>query len=262
MLIILSATLDPFAVIYLKVDPTVYIINHVFKALPILPSILKSLFGPIFPLAILLFRYAVLVPILYEICRSLVLVGIIIILIIVQFQDAFDFQHQFFRKLMILNAERQVSLQHILRYRETFIIRDTYGASLSFGPFLLLVGGSVCAVYVNYCIIEMYDSLPASILLVLVYLVTNGMFVSISALKATVAVESSSIELLRMFKKGTAVGLKATQMRYVRKVIRSLRVFTMPAGVFGFHFFTFGNETRRNFIQSIVNYTIDSLLTF
>jgi hypothetical protein len=262
MLIILSATLIPFAGLYLKADPTVHIINHVFKALPIFPYILQSIFGPLFPLAILLFRYGIMVPPVYEICRSLILLGMVIILSIAQFQDAFDFQHQFFQQLMMMNGERQVSLQHIIKYRETFIIRDTYGICLSFGPFLGLTGVMVSVIYVNYCVIKMYDSLPALLLCMLVYLVSAAMFVLTSALNEGVAVEHSSTALLKMFRKGTAVGLKSSQLRYVTKVMKSLRVFSIPAGVPGFNLFTFDNDTRRHVLRSIMDYTIDSLLTF
>jgi hypothetical protein len=238
MLIILSATFIPFAGLYLKADPTVHIINHVFKALPIFPYILKSIFGPLFPLAILLFRYAIMVPPVYEICRSLILLGMVIILSIAQFQDAFDFQHQFFQQL------------------------DTYGICLSFGPFLGLTGVMGSVIYVNYCVIKIYDSLPGLLLCMLVYLVSAAMFVLTSALNEGVAVEHSSTALLKLFRKGTAVGLKSSQLRYVTKVMKSLRVFSIPAGVPGFNLFTFDNDTRRHVLRSIMDYTIDSLLTF
>jgi hypothetical protein len=262
MLIFLPATFIPFAGLYLKADPTVHIINHVFKALPIFPYILQSLFGPLFPLAILFFRYAIMVPPVYEICRSIILLGMVMILSIAQFQDAFDFQYQFFQQLMMMNGERQVSLQHIIKYRETFIIRDTYGICLSFGPLLGLTGVMVSVIYVNYCVIKMYDSLPGLLLCMLVYLVSVAMFTLTSAMKEGVAVKNSSDKLLKMFRKGTAVGLKSSQLRYVTKVIRSLPVFCIPAGVPGFNLFTFCNDTRRHVLRSIMDYTIDSLLTF
>jgi hypothetical protein len=170
--------------------------------------------------------------------------------------------NQFFQQLMMMNGERQVSLQHIIKYRETFIIRDTYGICLSFGPLLGLTGVMVSVIYVNYCVIKMYDSLPGLLLCMLVYLVSVAMFTLTSAMKEGVAVKNSSDKLLKMFRKGTAVGLKSSQLRYVTKVIRSLPVFCIPAGVPGFNLFTFCNDTRRHVLRSIMDYTIDSLLTF
>jgi hypothetical protein len=259
MLIILPGTVIPIAAMYLNVDPTVHIINHIFEALPIFPYVLKSIFGFLLPIGILLLRYIIMLPVLYEMLRTFILVVMIIMLSVAQFQDAFDFLDQFFLKLK--NSERQMSLQHVSKYRQIFIIRDTYRISLSFGLFSGLTGVMISTVFINYCVIKMYDTLPASLLIMLVYLVLVEMFTLSSAMKEGAAVENSSIRLLRTFKKGTA-GLQSTQLKYVTKTLRSLHAFSFPGGVPGFNFFTFGNTTRRNVLQFVIDYTINMLLTF
>jgi hypothetical protein len=181
-------------------------------------------------------------------------------LTVAQFQDAFDFHHeQFFRNFM--NSERQVSLQHVFRYRDTFILQDSFGDVIRLGALCALTGVIVSIVYTNYCLIKMYASLPSILVFMMVYLLSACVFLLVYSANQGVAVETSSVELLRQFRKGT-VGLKSTQLKYVTRAVRTLRGFSFAAGIPGYKLFNIGNETRRRVYKSVMDYTLDMLLTF
>jgi hypothetical protein len=207
-----------------------------------------------------LFRYLIIIHPVHEACRHFDLTVLAIMLVVVQLQDAFDFhRQQFFQSFM--KSERQVSLQHVFRYRETFIIRDGFSDLISVGSLCAVAWLMISIVLINYCLIKMYASLPSLIVLMLAYVVLACVFVLVYSFKECVAVETSSAELLRQFRKGT-VGLKSSQLMYVRRAVRTLRGFSFAAGVPGHKLFTVGNETRRHVYKSVMDYTIDMLLTF
>jgi hypothetical protein len=255
--LVVPSTAIPVIAIYLNADATIHIANHVFRAFPIIPYLLKSLFGRMFPLFVLLFRYLIVIHPIYEVLRHLQILVLTIMLTVAQFLDAFGFHHQqFFQNFM--NSERQVSLQHVFRYRETFIILDSFGDINSLGPFFALTGIIVSIVYINYCVIKMYASLPSILVFMLVFLLSACLFVLAYTGKECVVVETSSVELLRQFRKGT-VGLKSIQLKYVRRAVGTLRGFAFAAGIPGYKLFTIGNETRRHVYKSVMDYTLDML---
>jgi hypothetical protein len=261
--LVLPGTGVPFAAMYLKADPPYHIIKHLFEALPILTHILKSIFGIlsglVVPLGIILFRYFVMLPALYEGFRSLALILIIIVLSAAQFKDAFDYQSEFLQTLK--HNGSQCSLQHVLRYREILIIRNTLGDAMNFGLLGAIVGIVLTVIWVNFYIIKMYHLLPPAISFMLVCYVTVGMSGLMIGMEEGAAINEASIQLVKRFRRGTIL-VQSGQRRYLLKVFRSLQVFSFTAGVPGFDFFSISTSAKNCIVQFIMDNTINALLTF
>jgi hypothetical protein len=264
LVIILPATGIPIASMYLKLDPTYHIIKHLLQALPIFMRILRSIFGVLtgllVPLGILLCRYFSMLPIFYEGIRSLALVVMIIVLSAGQFQDAFDFQTEFFRNLKRNGS--QIRLQHVLKYREILIIRNNFGNVLNFGLLSVLACVISTIIWVNYYIIKRYHLLPPAVTFMLVCFVSVEIASLIVAIEGGSVVNEASIELLKRFRRGTIHNMQSGRRKYLLRVVRSLQVFSFSVGIPGFNFFSFSRPTKKHIVHFIMDNTINALLTF
>jgi hypothetical protein len=260
IVVILPCSGIPFASMYLNADPTYHIMKYVFKGLPMIPKILKAIYGTFLPLALLFFRYCVMLPLFYEGFRSLALLLIIVVLSAGQFGDAFDFQAEFFFAL-IRQKGGQMSCVHVRRYREILVVRNTFGPGMHFGLLAALVGVASSVVWVNYYIIKMYDLLPPAVCFMLVCYVTIAMSSLIIGIKEAAAINETSIELVKQFRRGTIL-VPSGQRKYLLKVMNSLQAFSFAVGVPGFDFFSISSSTKKHVLQFIVDNTINALLTF
>jgi hypothetical protein len=258
-LILLPGSGIPVSAIYLKADPALHIIKHAFEALPVLHNAFKSTFGVFLPLGIISFRYFILLPVLYEICRTIILVLFIVILSGGQFLDAFHFQLELLKSST--SNRKQVNLQHILQYKQILIIRETFTPCLG----LCLLGSftavAVSIIGINYCLIKMFDSLPIAVYVMLLYTVSVELLALSEAMKQASAINEASVSLLKEFRLGTSLS-QAGRRKYILKVVKSLPKLSFPFGVPGFDFFSFTDATKRDIVQFLLEYTINVLLTF
>jgi hypothetical protein len=265
LVIILPATGIPIASMYLKIDPTYHIIKHLFQVLPIFTHILRSIFGILtgllVPLGILLCRYFSILPVFYEGFRSLALVLMMIVLSAGQFQDAFDFQTEFFRTLK-RNPVSQIRLQHVLKYREILIIRNTFGTAMKFGLLATLACVMSTIIWVNYNIINSYHLIPPAVTFMLVCFVSVEIASLSVAMEGASVVNEASVELLKRFRRGTIHNMQSGRRKYLLRMVRSLQVFSFSVGIPGFDFFSFSRPTKKHIVQFIMDNTINALLTF
>jgi hypothetical protein len=201
-----------------------------------------------------------MLPLFYEGFRSLALLLIIVVLSAGQFKDAFDFQTELFYAL-IKQKVGQMSLAHVRRYREILVVRNTFGTGMHFGLLAALVGVAGSVVWVNYYIIKMYDALPPAVGFMLVCYVTIAMSSLIIGIKEAAAINETSIELVKQFRKGTIL-VPSGQRKYFLKVMSSLQALSFTVGVPGFDFFSISCSTKKHVLQFIVDNTINALLTF
>jgi hypothetical protein len=136
-LIFISLVL-PCGVIYINADPTIQLVKLSFQALPFIPFALNSVSPFLLPFILTPTRYILIVIYGFEVSRMICFSVAIMLILATQFQDAFDFQLDFFQK-SVNNPLSQISLKHVIKYREIIIVRDTFNSSISFGPVIFIV---------------------------------------------------------------------------------------------------------------------------
>jgi hypothetical protein len=202
-----------------------------------------------------------MLPFLYEGFRSLALVLIIILLSAGQFQDAFDFQTEFFRRIK-RNGGSQMSLSHVLKYREILIILNTFGTLANLGLLEALVGIMLSTIWLNYYLVKMVDLLPPAVYGMLLCFVMLEMSALSIGIEESAGINEASIRLLDSFRRETIRLQSSGNRKYLLKVVRSLRELNISVGIPGFTFFSFTRSTKKHIVSFIVDNTINALLTF
>jgi hypothetical protein len=129
----------------------------------------------------------------------LVLAILLIICSFIQFQDAFGFQHEWFKESA---GKSPATVKSVSKYRETIIVCDTFYAVASFRLCVYLPGSILLIVLFNYLIIKVYDELSTVFVAVIISLVPVLTFVLKSVLNYGAASEKASVGLLRSFQIG------------------------------------------------------------
>jgi hypothetical protein len=197
--LIFISLLLPCGVIYLNADPTVFIFKLIFQALPIVPHSFYSVSPILLPLILTPTRYMLIVLFGFEVARMICFSVAIMLILASQFQDVFDFQLDFFQK-SVNNPLSQISLKHVLKHREIFIVRDTFNSSISFGPVIFIVLLVPLILLLNYTIVKMHADLSILAWFTLNYLTFISMFMLKAIVNEGAAIEHASEKLLRSFR--------------------------------------------------------------
>jgi hypothetical protein len=255
----LPVSVIPSLGIYLNIDPTPHIAQQVFKAVPMFPYLLNLISVHLIPVGLMALRFVIIVVFIYEVFRIVNLALILILMFVAQFQDALEFQIESFK-----NSKRnigQVQLKHVLKYRESILILDTFTPTLNFAALLALVFVMPSVVAINFCLIKMHSGLPILISLMLGYLLLIAVFFIKSVLDQGSAIKGASLRLLTSFKVDTE-RLRGRERRYVMNALKSLPVCQVPVGVPGYNFLPPGSSLTTAVFRFIADHTADLLLAF
>jgi hypothetical protein len=255
----LPVSVIPFIGIYLNIDPTPHIAQQIFKAVPMFPYLLNLISVHLIPVVLMALRFVIIVVFVYEIFRILNLALILILMFTAQFQDALEFQIESFK-----NSKRnigQVQLKHILKYRESILILDTFAPTLNFAALIALVFVIPSVVAINVCLIKMHSGLPMLLTLLFTYLLLLAMFFIKSVLDQGTAIKEASLRLLTSFRIETE-RLRGKERRHVLKALKSLPVCLIKAGIPGYDFFPAGNSTTTAVFMFVIENTANLLLAF
>jgi hypothetical protein len=247
-------------VIYLNADPTIHIVNLIFQELPIIPHAFNSVSPILLPLLMLPTRYMLLLLLGFEAARMVCFSVAVLLILVSQFQDAFDFQLDFFQK-SVNSKLSQISLKHVSKCREIIIVRDTFNSSISFGPVIFLLLDVPLILILNYCIVKMYHDLSTPAWITILYISLVSMFMIKSIFNAGAAIEQASVKLLRSFHMKTKQ-LHGRDLRYVTKALKSIPVFSLYLGLPGYNIFPLKHSTTSSAFLFILDNTINLLLTF
>jgi hypothetical protein len=261
MSVLLAFYAIPVVIIYLNVDPLVLVYKQIFEALPVIPVLFYSISArPLLTLVLLVVRYMIITAFVFEYFRIIVLVLIIILLFFGQAHDALDFQKELYN--ISRGLETQITLKHVLRYREMLIIRESFYPVLSYGFLSVLVVTILFLISENYFIIRMYAHLSAMLLSVVLFCLLVVLFIFKSTLNEGAAMEQVSLEQLRRFRMGTRSIRKRKDIRYVLMAVRSLPAISLYIGLPGFDFLKMCNSTTTAAFMFVVDQTVTVLLTF
>jgi hypothetical protein len=255
----LPVSVIPSLGIYLNIDPTPHIAQQLFKAVPMFPYLLDLISVYLIPVGLMAIRIVIIVVFVNEILRILNLALILILMFTAQFQDVLDFQIESFNNSK--RNIRQSGLKHVLKYRESILLRDSFTPALYFAALISLVIAIPSIVEFNFCQIKMHSGLPIPISFMLVYFLLIVMFLIKSVLDQGTSIQDASLKLLNSFKVETE-RLRGRERRYVLKALKSLPVCFIYAELPGYNFFPAGSSTTTAVFRLIADHTADLLLAF